>query len=182
MSYCTNCGNQLSEKANFCSGCGKVIKERPEEKKEEIKPHKEIVEVTKAKLFWRKTGQGCLGILNITITIGTIILFRYLGSLGNGGVGIVFLLCLVLGWLGWFIGGFIYKKEWLKLATFINWANVITWIIPVLGVFTSMISLRMYFGFPDDFKKRKIFLTLGLISIILSIINGVAGVLIKLYN
>jgi len=126
-----------------------------------------------------------MSIISIIVTILFIVLFRYIGSLGNGGVGITFLLCMLFGWLGWIAGGFAIKKGWLEAIRFINWSNVITWLIPIVGVFTSLLSFRAYFDLPNlgnHSKGKKLYLTLGLISIILSIINGIAGVLIKLYR
>jgi FtsH-binding integral membrane protein len=96
-------------------------------------------------------------------------LFRYLGV-----VGLLFLGAYFLGdWLAkWYIKR---KTASDKVMSFFAWTNIITWLLPPLGVFTA--SLAYGFSKKSDLSSTKKYRNLAIIGVILSLINASIGIL-----
>jgi len=113
-------------------------------------------------------------IVTILSFIGGYYLFYYLGI-----TGLIFLLA-VLG--GLFIPNWIYKKDGYKktLVNIIAWSNLILGLIlPPLGVFVAIFSIKFNYLLPEEEKRTK-YIVLGILGLIISIINAVIGVLLRL--
>lgn len=105
-----------------------------------------------------------------SVVIG-IALGRYFGLIGI----LVFITITLIPFC--FTEWYIKKGYNYKFVSFLAWSNVITWLFPVLGLFTSVISFTL-----STHKKQEAFKYrfLGVIGIILSIISAYIGV--KAYN
>lgn len=109
-------------------------------------------------------------IVEVIVTIVAIITAKYLG--------ILYLIFLLVGWLGWYLG-LLYSKNHKEnsLTKFVAWVNLATWFIPIVGFFTVFAS----FAFNTKYGERnKIYLVFAIIGLVLSVINGIAGVIINL--
>ena len=161
--FCKNCGTKIKEEAKFCSSCGveaKPIFEKLEEK---------TVAVEENKLSTAKTVLYQVGIVGGSI-IGFVI-GKYLGF-------VIFL------FLGAFLLGQWFPKWYLKrehinitLVKWIVWSNVLTWLLPPLGVMTGFAALEFGNHFPGDHKKYK---TIAIIGIVASLINALSGLLMNI--
>lgn len=92
-------------------------------------------------------------------------------------LGIVYFLLIALGYLGYLFSGWYIKRKKVS-STVINiicWSNIITWFLPILGISTSIASLRF-----AKFMNNKTYLILGIFGISLSVINGILGIYLKL--
>lgn len=99
-------------------------------------------------------------------------------------VGFIFFIELNIVWFltiflplmaGWGFAKWYLKKEKanVKLINFIAWANVCSWLIPIVGVFTSIFTLEV--SEHPAFKKKK-YIILGLIAAILSLLQMILAV------
>lgn len=61
------------------------------------------------------------------------------------------------------------KKTESKLINFIAWSNIVTWIVPILGVFTAFSTLGYLKGI--DQQKHKKYLVIALISLVLNFVD-----------
>lgn len=64
------------------------------------------------------------------------------------------------------------NESWVK---FIHWTNVVTWLLPIIGIATSVFSLTVAEGISQN--KTKLFV-LGYVGLTLTILNAIAGVLL----
>ena len=67
-----------------------------------------------------------------------------------------------------------------KLVSVIAWSNLLTWIIPILGVFTGFATLR--FTKHPQFKGKKKYKTLAIVGIVLAVLSVIAPELIRFLN
>lgn len=113
--------------------------------------------------------KNILGILAFIIAFA---LFRYLGI-----VGLIFLAAYYLGdWLAkWY---FKRKSVNEKLLNFASWANIITWLLPPLGVFNA--TLAYGFSTQSSSESKNKYRNLAIIGAALSLINAVIGILQRL--
>lgn len=113
-------------------------------------------------------------VVYILSIVGGYYLFYYLGITG------VLFLAAILG--GIFIPNWIYKKYGYKktLVDIIAWSNLILGLIlRPLGVFVGIFPMKFNTLLPQEEKKTK-YLVLGIIGLILSFINAILGILMKL--
>ena len=161
--FCQNCGNKIKEESKFCSSCGTGVK--PIADKEKESPV--VVEENKP-----STAKNILDqIVGFASIVGGFILGKYLGLV---------LLLFVLAWfIGQWFGKWYLKREHINttLVKWIVWSNVITWLLPPLGVMTGFATLEFANHFPSDAKKYK---TIAIIALIVSFINALSGVILNM--
>ena len=90
-------------------------------------------------------------------------------------LGWTYLIFLVLyGVILWYAYSYLKKKKTPNfLVSIIVWSNVLTWLLPPLGIFTSVIAIGLAHNTEQKNKRKyKIFAIIGLT---LSIINMMAG-------
>jgi len=162
--YCQNCGNKIKEDAKFCSSCGvevKIIQDSKEETKDVVSEEKQPSTA--------KT------VLDQVVTFGSIIIGFIIGKY-LGLVVFLFLGALLLG--QWFPKWYL-KREHINitLVKWIVWSNVLTWLLPPLGIATGFAALEFGNHFPGDRKKYK---TVAIIGIVASLLNALSGVLMNI--
>lgn len=97
-----------------------------------------------------------------------------IGYYGGIAVFLIFLASVLIGlqFAKWYTRK---EKISLRLINFIIWSNLITWLIPPLGILTGTIAIQ----FSNDLeskcntKKHRI---LGVIGILISLANGSLGI------
>jgi hypothetical protein len=111
-------------------------------------------------------------VLGILAFIVTFILFRYLGLVG--------LLFLGAYYLGDWITKWYCKRKTVneKVLSLVSWSNVVSWLLPPIGVFTA----SMAYGFSVNSKSEssKKYRNLAIIGAVLSIVNAAIGILQRL--
>lgn len=91
-------------------------------------------------------------------------------------VAVIFLFAFLIGvyFPGWY-----FKRQKVNY-TFIKWfvwSNILTWFLPPLGILTGFAA----FGFSNLVKQeKKKYKILAIIGIILSLINAIVGIIIRL--
>jgi len=161
--FCQNCGNKIKEEAKFCSSCGVEVK--PVSEKQEEK----TVGVEENKPSTAKTA------LDQVVTVGSIIIGFVIGKY-LGLVVFLFLGALLLG--QWFPKWYLKRERInITLVKWIVWSNVLTWLLPPLGVMTGFAALEFGNHFPGDRKKYK---TVAIIGIVASLLNALSGVLMNI--
>ncbi len=126
------------------------------------------------KSFQLEKGKGAgVGsqLLGLVTTIIAIAIGRYLG--------LAYFILLIPAAIGWWLGGVVGKKESFKMINFIAWSNVLTWLLPPLGLATAAFTLNYNENSSDKSKKWN---TLAIIGIVLSIANGIIGIAMKTGN
>jgi hypothetical protein len=115
---------------------------------------------------------------------------------GRRSSGLIGLVAIVLGWflgvyglivllaiaLPYIIGAVVAKRytrrpvQSQRLVSFLCWANLVAWILPPLGAFTSgYASAYGRLGRPTNTNYR----TLSIIGLILSLLNSIVGIYLK---
>lgn len=160
--FCQNCGNKIKEEAKFCPSCGAEVKAVAENQKE-ISVTEDIVE---------KKSSGAKSVLDQIVTVGSIIIGFVIGKY----LGLVVFLFLGAIYVGQWFPKWYLKRERVNitLVKWIVWSNVLTWLLPPLGVMTGFAALEFGNHFPGDRKKYK---TIAIIGIVASLINALWGVL-----
>ena len=159
---CQNCGNKIKEEAKFCSFCGADVKSVSETQKE----NPEVVAENKP--------SGAKTVLDQIVIFGSIvvgfIIGKYLGL-------VIFLFIFAFLISQWFPKWYL-KRERINtsLVKWIVWSNVLTWLLPPLGVMTGFAALEFGNHFPGDKKKYK---TIAIVGIVASFLNTLSGVLMN---
>ncbi len=163
--FCQNCGNKIKEEAKFCPSCGAEVK-TVAEKQKEISVTKDIGE---------KKSSGAKSVLDQIVTVGSIIIGFVIGRY----LGLVVFLFLGALFVGQWFPKWYLKREHvnLTLVKWIVWSNVLTWLLPPLGVMTGFAALEFGNHFPADRKKYKI---IAIIGIVASLLNALSGVLMNI--
>lgn len=162
--FCENCGNKITKDSKFCPSCGADLS-----KPAAMKNTQENIETAVATAD--KKTSVFNSIISVLFFIAAFAIGRFLGL-------IVF---LFIG--AWAIGEW-FPKWYLKreranvtLVKWIVWSNVVTWLLPPLGVMTGFAALKFGDYFPGESKKYK---TIAVLALIASIINAISGILIRL--
>jgi len=178
--YCSKCGAEVAEDQNFCTVCGNNLRNNNKSvdsksiegvdgsqlgyKLELAKESKTIVKAKPASTLGKVA--GVIGAL-IALAVG-----RYLG--------LALLVFFIITYLPYFLGkklsmrfikkGFISKRAYGFLA----WSNILTWLLPPLGIFTATATLILI----KNSKRTppKSYKVLAIFCIIALIINGIFGV------
>jgi hypothetical protein len=158
--FCQNCGEKIKDNAKFCSSCGTEAKPVSEKQEE----NSVIVE--------EKKPSGAKSVLDQVVTFGSIIIGFVIGKY----LGLVVFLFLGALYVGQWFPKWYLKRERanITLVKWIVWSNVLTWLLPPLGVMTGFAALEFGNHFPGDRKKYK---TIAIIGIVASLINALWGVL-----
>jgi hypothetical protein len=113
-------------------------------------------------------------IFNMASIAGLIIgfvLWKFLGL-----ASFIFIFAFIIGvWLPkWY-----FKRQRISqtLIKWFVWSNVLTWVLPPLGILTGSAALKFSNLVEQEKKKYK---TLAIIGIALSSINAIAGIIIRL--
>jgi|GEM_PF-1842155 uncharacterized membrane protein len=164
--YCKNCGKKLNETASFCSGCGTKIAD------ENKSVSKENLSSANTKTEKISTSSSTVNqIISIVSVIGAFIVGRFLGL-----ITFVFLFAILIG--QWFPKWYIKKKKVnYSLVNWIAWSNVLTWLLPPLGILTGVATFEFSNLIEQTNKKYK---SLAIISIVLSVVNAIFGIIINL--
>lgn len=111
-------------------------------------------------------------ILGILAFIFAFALFRYLGIVG--------LLFIGAYYLGDWIAKWYCKRKTIneKVLSFASWTNVVSWLLPPLGVFTA--SMAYSFSVNSKSESNKKYRNLAIIGAVLSIINAAIGIIQRL--
>ncbi len=114
-------------------------------------------------------------------TVSSIVTF--VSIIGGFLIG-KFLGLVVFLFIGAYFAGQWFGKWYLKrknvnitLIKWIVWSNVLTWLLPPLGIMTSLATLEFSNNFPNESKKYK---TIAIIGIVASLLNALSGVLMNL--
>jgi len=158
--FCQNCGEKIKDNAKFCSSCGTEAKPVSEKREE----NSVIVE--------EKKPSGAKSVLDQVVTFGSIIIGFVIGKY----LGLVVFLFLGALYVGQWFPKWYLKRERanITLVKWIVWSNVLTWLLPPLGVMTGFAALEFGNHFPGDRKKYK---TIAIVGIVASLINALLGVL-----
>ncbi len=164
--FCNQCGKEIREEIKFCPYCGEKINY----KIVNVDDNKEI----KKEQSNNKRSNSWVLLEKVASVIAIIIGF-ILGKL-LGLVIFLFLFAYLIG--SWFPNWYLKRsKVNYKFIKFIVWSNVLTWLLPPLGILTSISTFKFSNLIKEENKKYK---NLALIGIILSIINAILGYLISL--
>ena len=162
--YCQNCGNKNQEDAKFCSFCGVEVK-ISQGNNEEIK------DVVNAE----RQPNAPKTVLDQVVTFGSVIIGFIIGKY-LGLVVFLFLGALLLG--QWFPKWYLKKERInITLVKWIVWSNVLTWLLPPLGIATGFAALEFGNHFPGERKKYKV---VAIIGIVASLLNALSGVLMNI--
>lgn len=161
--FCQNCGNTTKEGAKFCSSCGTEAKTISEKQSENVVAPEE------------KKPTGTKTVLDQVVTFASIVIGFIIGKY----LGLVVFLFI----FAWLIGQW-FPKWYLKrghanitLVKWIVWSNVLTWLLPPLGMMTGFAALEFANHFPGDSKKYK---TIAIIALAASFLNALSGVLMNI--
>lgn len=171
--FCTNCGKELSKNASYCANCGKSVGSDSIAKSS-------IIELVKPKISSpdnkepvpeRSTARKVLGFIAALFVYG---LARAAGTALGGSFGLLILLALVLGWLASKLANRYIKKGKIKrnVLKLWAWSNLITWLIPVVGIFTAVFTLKIFMNMRH---KEKLFQVLAIIGLCALVINAGVG-------
>ena len=162
--YCENCGNKINPSSKFCSSCGtelaKPITTKNPQKNDEIvtaKPEQ------KTNIFG--------AIISVVFFIVAFVIGRFLGL-----VTFLFIGAWALG--EWFPKWYMKRdKVNVSLIKWVVWSNVLTWLLPPLGILTGFATLKFAEYFPSENKKYKI---IAVVALVVSILNAISGILLRL--
>ncbi len=151
---CITCGKELPTTALFCNKCGTKVDDKST-------PSNTLATPKNNQNNFKSQALGWIG------TIGGIALGKLLG--------LAFFIIIIFPILGYYFAKWYTKnnrqRNWI--TNLIIWSNLITWIFPIAGYFTSIASLTIYENTDKTNKKAQI---LGWICLILSIINSLIGI------
>jgi len=161
--YCKNCGNETDKDLKFCSSCGAdlaklIVIENTQEtdKLAVVMPDKKmgIFNSIIAALF-----------LTAVVSIPGFLDF-------DGLVAFLFIGIWILG--EWFPEWYMRRgKANTTLVKWIVWSNILTWLLPPLGILTGFAALNFGDYFPSENKKYK---TIAVIALVASLLNVVYAI------
>lgn len=160
--YCENCGNKTNPGSKFCSSCGADL----------IKPTENTQENIKVATIKPEQKTNIFGsIISIIFFIVAFVIGRFLGL-----VTFLFIGAWALG--EWFPKWYMKREKVnMSLIKWIVWSNVLTWLLPPLGILTGFAALKFADYFPSENKKYKV---IAIIALVASILNAISGVLMNL--
>lgn len=162
--YCENCGNKIDKNSKFCPSCGADLAKSVTMKNTPENP--EIGATTPDK----KTSVFN-SIISVVFFIAAFAIGRFLGL-----VVFLFIGAWALG--EWFPKWYMKREKVnMTLIKWIIWSNILTWLLPPLGVLTGFAALKFGDYFPAENKKYK---TIAVIALIASVLNAISGVLMRL--
>jgi cation transport ATPase len=186
MNFCSNCGEKVEKNQRFCGVCGHEIKnttkivKRSSNNKNNDNREQEFTDAEAKTYEASKKHVNSKGSKNNIIkqslnsVFGWIVYFISF-ALGKLVGGVLLLIVLVPSLLGTVFAGWFSKKNGTEhgLVKIIVWINLIAWILPVLGYFTS--SATVVFANHSS-KHKKMWMALGILAFALSLINSYLGI------
>lgn len=160
--FCPKCGKKIDDEARFCGNCGNEIKGVVNLKNESA--DNSTQEKGSAKKTSNTFFSGAAGFLSMVVGI---LVGKYIGILG-------LILYVVAGGIGYVFGQVYSKSKKINknVIEIICWSNVLTWLLPPLGLMTGFATWQ----FSETLvNRRRRYLTLSIIAIILSLGNGFWG-------
>jgi len=162
--FCKNCGNKIATDSKFCPSCGADLAKPLEIKNTQENTEIEVASIDKKKSVFNS-------IISVVFFIAAFAIGRFLGL-----VVFLFIGAWALG--EWFPEWYMKRKKVsMTLVKWIVWSNVLTWLLPPLGVLTGFAALKFGDYFPAENKKYK---TIAVIALVASILNAISGVLMRL--
>ena len=166
--FCKNCRKKLNETAIFCSGCGVKLADKSKDISNE---NLSLAQERTGKTSNPSSTSTVNQIISIASIIGAFIIGRFLGL-----VTFIFLFAILIG--QWFPMWYIKKKTInYSLVNWIAWSNVLTWLLPPFGILTGVATFEFSSLIEQKNKKYKL---LAIISVALSVLNAVVGIIINL--
>ena len=161
--FCQNCGNKIKEDSKFCSSCGTEVKSVSEKHEEG------------SAMVEEKKPSTTKSVLDQVVSFGSIVVGFIIGKY----LGLVLFLFIFAWLIGQWFPKWYLKRERINitLVKWIVWSNVLTWLLPPLGVMTGFAALEFGNHFPGDRKKYK---TIAIIGIVASLLNAHSGVLMNI--
>ena len=127
--YCQNCGNKTKDESKFCSSCGTDLT-----KSAVMKNTEESTEIVTT--IPEKTTSVFGSIVSVVFFIAAFAIGRFLGL-----VVFLFIGAWALG--EWFPKWYLKRdKISITLVKWIVWSNVLTWLLPPLGIATGFAALE----------------------------------------
>lgn len=162
--FCKNCGNKIATDSKFCPSCGADLAKPLEIKNTQENTEIEVAPIDKKKSVFNS-------IISVVFFIAAFAIGRFLGL-----VVFLFIGAWALG--EWFPKWYMKREKVnMTLVKWIVWSNVLTWLLPPLGVLTGFAALKFGDYFPAENKKYK---TIAVIALVASILNAISGVLMRL--
>jgi len=162
--FCKNCGNKISNDSKFCPSCGTELVKPLEIKNTQENTEKEIASTNKKTSLFNS-------VISVVFFIVAFVIGRFLGL-----VTFLFIGAWALG--EWFPKWYMKRgKINTSLIKWIVWSNVLTWLLPPLGILTGFAALKFGDYFPNESKKYK---TIAVIALIASVLNSISGTLMNL--
>lgn len=167
--FCKNCGKEIKKESSYCSDCGNKIKQE--------KIGVEINDEGNAKS--KSFGHSVSEILSRIVGIIIFLLAIGLGKTMGFSFTIFVVILVVPYYIGQWFPKWYFKREKINysLVNWIAWSNVLTWLLPPLGILTGVATFEFSSLVRQEGKKYKL---LAIISIALSVVNAVVGIIIKL--
>jgi hypothetical protein len=166
--FCKNCGAKLEEGIKFCGKCGTPVDNSAIV---QLSPEREISKSgdgeAKVVTGIKKSNTTFEKIIYWASAIAAFFVARYAGIV----VFLLFLFAFLIG--AWFPGWYLKRKKINQtLINWIIWSNLLTWLLPPLGIITGIATL----GFSDipGVSKKK-YMILAIIAIALAMINAIWG-------
>lgn len=162
--FCENCGKKIIKDSKFCPSCGADLAKSAEMKNTQVSTEVEVTPVDKKTSVFNS-------IVSVVFFIAAFAIGRFLGL-------VVFLFIGAWAIGEWFPKWYMKREKVnVSLVKWIVWSNVLTWLLPPLGVLTGFAALKFGDYFPGESKKYK---TIAVIALIASILNAISGVLMRL--
>lgn len=101
-------------------------------------------------------------------------LFKFIGY-----DGLILVIIVAAYYLGGWVAKWYFRRKAIneKVVSFVSWINLVTWVLPPLGIFTA--SLTHGFYVQSKPKSNKKYRNLALVGAVLSILNGVMSVILQ---
>jgi hypothetical protein len=162
--FCENCGNKITIDSKFCPSCGVGLR-----KPLVMENAGENIETVVVKE--NKKSSAFNSIISIIFFIGAFVIGKFLGL-------VTFLFIGAWAFGEWFPKWYMKREKTnITLVKWIVWSNILTWLLPPLGVMTGFAALGFSNYFPADSKKYK---TIAIIALIASFLNALSGVLMNI--
>lgn len=161
--FCENCGDKITKDSKFCPSCGADLAKSAEIKK--TADSEAVVVSTDEKISVFNS------IISVIFFIAAFVIGRFLGL-----VVLLFIGAWVIG--EWFPKWYMKREKVnISLIKWIVWSNILTWLLPPLGVLTGFATLKFGEYFLGESKKYR---TIAVIALIASVLNAISGVLMRL--
>jgi len=176
--YCSNCGKHAQARAKFCAHCGQSI------------ARSDIQQFTTAETTNRDHHETAKipvpenrvkAVVTRVISVAAILVGLALGRSLGAAYWVVALIVGVPYWAGDRIAAWYVKRDNIssKFIEVISWSNVITWLLPPLGMLTGAMTVKFN---QYNTNERGKYALLGWGCVVASIVNALIGVYLKIWG